>query len=383
MRKLTKLYAGAASVAAAAALVAGMATTASADPIGPNGKSVVPASFDVVGVGSNTTENVLDQISVDFNKTVKVHNANHPFFYSWDAVAPGTTSTTPTKIVPKAGCPVIVRPNGSTAGLEALDENQLDGKTGHFCIDFGRSSSARSSKAPKLGSGGVEYVPFAKDALTWATRSAAHGGSDAPASLNLAQLQGIFTCKTTNWDQVGGKSGAIKVFLPQPGSGSLATWEKFMGITTVGSCVSQAPEENEGTFAGFNSPNAVFIFSIGSFVAQEFHSAACGKTPKAGQNEFGCNETGFLGINKIDGVSPLSSAKVPTINPDFPSGFDRTLFNILRWTNETPTHILARLAPFFNPATAAVKGFLCSNPIAIKDIEDYGFVPTATCGSIS
>ena len=44
-----------------------------------------------------------------------------------------------------------------------------------------------------------------------------------------------------------------------------------MGITTLGSCVSQAPEENEGTYAGFNSPNAIFIWSIGAYVAQKYH----------------------------------------------------------------------------------------------------------------
>jgi hypothetical protein len=71
MRKLTRLFAGAASVAAAAALVAGTTvTSAHADPIGNNGKPVVPQSYDVVGVGSDTTEFVLDQISTDYNKAI-------------------------------------------------------------------------------------------------------------------------------------------------------------------------------------------------------------------------------------------------------------------------------------------------------------------------
>jgi ABC-type phosphate transport system substrate-binding protein len=388
MRKLTRLFAGAASVAAAAALVAaGTVSSASADPIGNNGKPIVPQSYDVVGVGSNTTEYVLDQISVDYNKTVKDHNADHPYFYSWDAVPPGVTTPGNYTIIPKAGCTVdgkgITRPNGSTAGLEALDENEFDGKTGHYCIDFARSSSSRSSKAPKLGSGGVEYVAFAKDAITWATRTAAKGGTDAPKNLDLTQLEGIFKCTITNWDEVGGKNGAIKVYLPQAGSGTLATWEKFMGITTPGACVSQAPEENEGSYKGFNSPNAVFIFSIGSYVAQEYHSAACGKKPTASQNEFGCNNVGYLGLDEIDGVAPLSSAKVPAIDSKFPAYYWRTLYNILRWTSETPTHIYERLEPFFDSSHDAVKGYLCSNKTAITAIENYGFVPTSACGTIS
>ena len=380
MRKLTKLFAGAATMVAATALVAGTVTTASAAPNDPP-KGITPQSFDIVGVGSNTTQYVMDQISVDYNKTVKVHNANHPWFFSWDAVKPGTTSTAPTKISTKAGCPVIVRPNGSTAGLKALDQNQFDGKTGHYCIDFGRSSGGRSATAPKPGPGGVLYVAFAKDAITWSTRTAAHGGTNAPVSLTKAQLQGIFTCKTTNWKTVGGKAGAIKVYLPQPGSGTLATWEKFMGITTLGSCVSQAPEENEGTFAGFNNPNAIAIYSIGAYVAQKYHSAACNAKPKAGQNAFGCNTTGVLGINRISGVNPITTAKVPTINPGFPAGFFRTVYNIVRWTAKTPDHIYQRLGAFFS--SKKLKGFMCTSPIATKDIANYGFIPTPTCGSTS
>jgi PBP superfamily domain len=90
-------------------------------------------------------------------------------------------------------------------------------------------------------------VAFAKDAITWAARSAVRGGTDALASLTTNQLKAIFTRVDTNWAEVGGKSAPIKVFLPQAGSGTLSTWEKFMGITTLGACVSQAPEENEGT----------------------------------------------------------------------------------------------------------------------------------------
>jgi ABC-type phosphate transport system substrate-binding protein len=380
MRKLSKLFVGAATMAAAAALVAGTVTTASAAPNDPP-KGITPQSFDVIGVGSNTTQYVMDQISVDYNRTVRVHNANHPWIFSWDAVKPGTTSTVPTKIVTKAGCPVIVRPNGSTAGLKALDQNQFDRKTGHYCIDFGRSSGGRSTTAPKPGPGGVLYVAFAKDAITWSTRTAARGGSNAPKSLTKAQLQGIFTCKTTNWKAVGGKAGAIKVYLPQPGSGTLSTWEKFMGITTLGSCVSQAPEENEGTFAGFNNPNAIFIYSIGAYVAQKFHSPACGARPRAGQNAFGCNTTGVLGINQISGKNPTTSTRVPVINPAFPAAFFRTVYNIVRWTAKTPDHIYQRLGAFFS--SRRLHGFMCSSPIATRDIANYGFIPTPTCGSTS
>jgi ABC-type phosphate transport system substrate-binding protein len=337
----------------------------------------------VFGVGANTDENLFNQLSADYNKTIPAtkHDANHPYFYNFNATAPGSTSAKPTRIVPKAGCLSIVRPNGSGAGLTALDQNEFDGKTGHYCIDFARSSSGRSPKAPKAGPDGVLYIAFAKDALTWTTRAAKFGGSNAPASLTKAQLQGIFTCKTTNWKQVGGKAGAIKVYLPQTGSGTLTTWEKFMGITTLGSCVNLSLEENQGESAQFNNPNAIFIYSIGAYVSQKYHSPVCGAKPKAGQNAFGCDVTGFLALGKIGGVAPTTSATVPVINPAFPAGFFRTLYNIVRWTAKTPDHIYQRPEAFF--ASKARHGFLCSSPIAAKDIANYGFIPTATCGSDS
>jgi ABC-type phosphate transport system substrate-binding protein len=357
MVRLTKLLAGATTMAAVAALVAGTVTTASAAPNDPP-KGVVPKNYDIVGVGSGTTEFVFDQFSQDYNKTIsaKEHSAAHPWLYSWDATKPGSTSTTPTDITPKAGFKAIVRPNGSSPGLKALETAQKIGK--YYADDFARSSSGRST-APSS----VTYVEFAKDAVTWSTRTAAHGGTDAPTTLTLAQLKGIFTCVTTNWKTVDGRSGAIKVYLPQAGSGTLSTWEKVLGITKLGKCVSQAPEENEGTFAGFNSPNAVFIYSIGAYVSQKYH-----------KNAFGTNVTGFLGINKISGTSPITSAKVPTINPKFPSAFFRILYNIVRGTKSISD---PRLTAIFGP-----KGWICKNATAQKDIVDYGFLTVGSaCGS--
>jgi ABC-type phosphate transport system substrate-binding protein len=363
MRKLSKLFTGAVTMAAAAALVAGTVTTASAAPKDPP-KGITPQIFDIVAVGSNTTEFLWDQLSQNYNSTVKVHNSTHPWVFSWDAVKPGTTSTNPTTIVPKATCKPITRPNGSTSGWKALNAAQKVGK--NFCIDFSRSSGARASGstgAPKT----LTYVEFARDAITWSTRTAAHGGSDAPKSLSLnpTQLKGIFNCKVTNWATVGGKKAAIKVYLPQAGSGTLATWEKFMGINpnAVPKCISQAPEENEGTFAGFNSPNAIFIYSIGAYVAQKFH-----------KNAFGANLTGVLGINKINGISPITSAKVPTINPSFPSSFFRTLFDVVRGTASIDPRLVGLLGP---------KGYVCTNKTAKQDIVNYGFLNDPHCGALS
>jgi ABC-type phosphate transport system substrate-binding protein len=379
MIKLSRLLVGVTSLAAAAVLVAGTVTTATAAPNDPP-KGVTPAAYDIVGVGSNTTQYVMDALTGAFDKTVKTHNPSHPKFYSYDAIKPGTSANSVTNIKTKTGCKTMVRPNGSSAGITALKTAQVikSGGKAYPCVNFARSSRARSATDPKRAKGGIEFVAFARDAISWAVRSSAHGGSDAPKSLNLAQLKAIFTCKDTNWSQVGGKSGAIKVYLPQPGSGTLSTWETFMGITTLGSCVSQAPEENEGTYAGFNTPNAIFIYSVGAYVEQKYHSAACGKTPTKSQNAFGCNTTGVLTPMKINGVQPLTSAKVPTINPKFPSGFWRTLYNVVDYDAATSNHMTGPMNSIFGHT-----GYLCTNATAKTLIRDYGFVTTGLCGSTS
>jgi ABC-type phosphate transport system substrate-binding protein len=376
------MMAGVVSVAAAAALLAGTVTVASAATNDPP-KGVTPAAYDIVGVGSNTTEYVMDAFSVAYNKTVKTHNVNNPKFYSYDALPLGVNVPGKYNIKPKTGCATIARPDGSGAGITALDGTQvIKYKGGSYqCIDFARSSGGRKPTYPADKPGGIVFVAFAKDAITWAARSAAKGGTDAPASLTTTQLKAIFTCKDTNWKQVGGKSGAIKVYLPQAGSGTLSTWEKFMGITTPGACVSQAPEENEGTYKGFNSPNAIFIWSIGAYVAQKYHSAACGKTPTRAQNLFGCNLTGYIVPEKINGVNPLSSNKVPTINSRFPISYWRTVYNVVKYWTGTTDHLSPKDNHIFG--SKSEKGYICSNKSAQLTIEDYGFVPTGLCGSTS
>ena len=79
MHKLRKLAAGIA--AAAAVAVVATAVPALADPpVGSHNKAVVPASYDVVGVGANTDDNLFNQLTADYNKTIPAskHNAGAP-----------------------------------------------------------------------------------------------------------------------------------------------------------------------------------------------------------------------------------------------------------------------------------------------------------------
>ena len=386
MRKLTKLLTGTAAAAISLTFaVSGMASASSiavAKPSDPP-KGVTPKATDVVGVGSDTIEFLLDQLSADYNKS---HASPH--LYSWDATNP-TTGAVGDKITTKAGCAKIARPDGSSAGISALDNNTLDGKTGHFCIDFARSSRARASTDPKFGAGGISFVALAKDAVTYATRDKASGGTDAPANLTTAQLTKIYTCKVTNWKQVGGKNAAIKPFLPQTGSGTRAFFLKAINVTTPGTCVNSSVQENEGVNPKLNNGNAIVPFSTAKYIAEVFHSAKCLNKlcnpvkgvvckPGKGQNAFGCDTHGVIGLNSINGTKPtVGTGKSTTPNAKFTPAFVRFVYDVVRWANNG-SHIPPYEQGFFGKG-----GYICSSPTGKADIKNYGFLITPLCGIAS
>jgi len=381
MRTFNKLIAATAVVVSAAALAMAPAL---ADPITGSGKAVTPKSTDVVGVGSDTIQNLFDQFSIDYNASHRTGAR----LYSWDALNPKTGLDD--NIKTKSGCSAILRPNGSSAGITALTANTKVGS--HFCIDFARSSRGRKSTDPSKGPGGVLFVALAKDAVTYATNN----GSNAPTKLTTAQLHSIYTCTATTWNQVGGTSTATIVpELPQSGSGTRAFFETAIGITdsSVGACVGQSAEENEGVnpvFTGANAKNVIFPYSIGKYIAEKFHSAKClnkGCTPIKGvtchpsktQNRFGCDTHGNMLLREINGTAPTTGTGSKTvINPHFSANFVRTVYAVVRWAS-TKDHIPAYLDGFFGSASR--KGWICGSKTAHADLISYGFLPTPFCGT--
>jgi ABC-type phosphate transport system substrate-binding protein len=400
VRILTKLLAGAAVAATTVALTAGPAF---ADP--PSG--TVPKATSVVSTGSNTDEYLFDQLSKLYNNTKKPAT-----MYSWDATNPAIGAEGD-NIVTKKGCTAQPRPNGSGQGLSSLEANQRpSGNTTNYCVDYARVSSARSASTPACAAGGVCYVSLAGDAVSWADRSAAAGGTDAPASLTAAQLTKIYECTVTNWKQVGGKSAPIQAFLPNTSSGTRTFFLTALGggtsPITPGSCVIDGTtsdpnslEENEGVDPQLNTPEGIYIYSAGDYIGQAFHSATCSNnpncgfpdgatcTPGAGQNLFGCNVTGVLQLGKIAGKSPLTAGASPKINESFDTLFQRSLFDVVRYDPNTTDHIPGSESG--SPgglnleSVLGATGFICSNSTAKTDILDYGFLvkwKLSTCGSV-
>lgn len=372
MRILTKLAAGA---AAAATAVAVAAAPALADPP----KGVTPKPGDVVGVGSDTIQNVMDQFSHDFNAS----HSTGPKLYSWDATNP-KTGAIHDLIATKSGCAKIQRPDGSTEGITALvTENATT--SGHPCMDFARSSRDRAPTDPPFAKGGIAFVTMAGDAVTYSTQAV----TNAPANLTTAQLTAIYLCKVTNWNQVGGKSGTIKAFLPQTGSGTRAFFQTAIGVATPGPCVSDDNgllQENEGVNPVLKSPNAIFPYSVGKYIAERYHSAKCLNStctpnasgvickPTAGQNLFGCDTHGTMVLHKINGTAPTkpfpltNTTTNPVINPAFTPTFTRLLFEVVKFSTATSDHIPAYLEKFFG-----AKGWVCTNTTAKTDFRHYGF----------
>jgi ABC-type phosphate transport system substrate-binding protein len=330
MRLVSKFLAAGAATAALVALTAGPAL---ADP--PSG--TVPRDTDAVSVGANTTEFLFDQLSNEYNGA---HSGGDPLWYSWDATNP-VTGAIGDQIVTKAGCTSIARPDGTGQGISALEANaEPSGDTSNYCVDFARASAGRTSSEPACATGGICFVALAGDAVTWATRDTASGGSDAPASLTQAQLAAIYECTDTNWDQVGGQNAPIQAYLPITSAGTRTFWLLALGggstPITPGSCVSdlatqQDPggtlEENEGYNSVFNSPESIFIYSVGDYISQAYRSAPCLNsgctpnssnqvcTPTSTENAFGCNLTGYLGINPITPPKAKASSPPMELNP--------------------------------------------------------------------
>ena len=206
MRRFVRLMAGAVAAASVAALT--MAPSAMADP--PSGKTV--HNYDLTGIGADTTQSVFDQFSRDYNAAQttghKADSATNPYLYSWDATNP-STGAIGDSIKLKKGCTAVARPDGSSAGIVFMTtENKPDAvgtgtsaRTAN-CVDFVRSARDRSDSDPGYQPDGVAFVALAGDAISYATQP----GSNAPKNLSTLSCSRSTPARSTNWNQVGGKS---------------------------------------------------------------------------------------------------------------------------------------------------------------------------------
>lgn len=168
--------------------------------------SFTPDANDIVGVGSDTTEYVMQHLAHAFNVA---HVGGTRRLASFDA-------TGSTMITPRAGAPRITRPNGSSAGIAELRVNN-------------NISFARSSRGPNpTGDTGTVFFPYAKDKLGYVYSKP---GSHVKTGLSAAALKSIYTCARTNWSQFGRPAGHIHAKVPQAGSGTRSFFLASIGMT--------------------------------------------------------------------------------------------------------------------------------------------------------
>lgn len=242
-----RLYAGTAAAAVVAASLS-IAGPALADP--PAG--YVPASSDIIGVGSDTSEHALSYLA-DGKDAIPGYNATNPAnkLVSWNATAPVGAAAT----INIPGNATAARPNGSGNGKKTLY-----GAGNVAEIDFARSSSALNADEK---SAGLQAFPFAKDSLALATAKT----SNAPAAISAADMVKIYQGTVTNWNQLGGSDGIIKPLIPQSGSGTRSFFTDQLKAANGGTAVTLAgtvTEVQEHDPAPVQSdPNAVAPFSVG------------------------------------------------------------------------------------------------------------------------
>jgi len=399
MRVIRKTaIAGAALVALAGAGVG----SALADPY------ATPAGTDIVGVSSGTLTPLFDggvsttrpgTFVTDYNNTAPSHK-----LWSWDA----TGSTT---ITPKPGCPPVTRPDGSAAGITALNADTTDGH-GDYCIDFAQSSAP---EAP-AGNGPDLFVSFARDAVTWS--SPAGSGSPVPSGLSTAALAAIYTCTDTNWDQVGGSNAPIVPVLPQAGTDTRATFLAGIGggasdPLTPGSCVINGTYhglpilENTGTstssfangalFSQADAVDDIFPYSIGSYIAQgsnegSYDGMAIGDDATANFARGPIDP--HLYTDGCDCIYPLTVvlntngySNGTAINPRFPSELQSTLYIVVRNGGtvsdpafpSSPAYESTALPAIFGPS-----GWMCTATTAKQDTVVNGFgLMGSSCGALS
>jgi ABC-type phosphate transport system substrate-binding protein len=432
MRKLTKLWAGAATLVAAAALVAGTVTTASATPNDPTKASSLTT---LAGVGSDTVTPLFDNSTSKLPKGgasgsfVHDYNATKPAYpiASWDGTDPVTgiaDLTIDTKAANSGdkSCD-LSRPDGSSAGIKALNADQTDShKVGGqtiYCIDY-----ARSSRPPNTTTNEDAFVALMRDAIDWSYPAVKGEKNPQPKTLDKAQLVAIYTCKDTNWDQVGGKNAPIGVVIPQTGSGTRATWLLQLGITATDEpCwqngtitikgVTYVIEENtglsKGNVAQFTKTNKwpdgktipaadiIYPYSLGDWIAQLPASKGVGGHATSIWGH------GNMVLATILGKTPLgkNTAGQTIINPSWDTAFDRVLYVVTRngcYVATDPTSTRVCLPTTTPPAggtaypTYEVKGlaafagktgWVCKSATAAKDIISYGFARLPGCGNLT
>ncbi len=356
---------------------------------GGNAANADPKQFSaMVGTGSDTTQDVLNAYAGAGNNgalfTAVQSSAASGFrqVVSFDAVGSDC-------ITPKAPGATFLRPNGSTNGRRALSR-AIDGgnwpastalcggpKPVSGLVDFARSSAGPSGTGTDL-----TYIPFGRDALSFAYYA---NGVTPVTTLTSAQLNSLFT---TGPQIIGGVE--IVPCGIQTGSGTYQFWNTANGMTaaqedagtaTCNNAASAAglntslggrSQENDaqglkarGDLAAFAGKQVIIGFSAANFISQSNGFAASQLAPGVD-----------LGAIDALGVPYAGTAPNTTPNATFYASttFGRDVYNVVpSFRLAAPAAANADFKSMFVGAASAI----CS---ADTITQAFGFQATANCG---
>jgi len=353
MRARTARLLGTTGVTAAACLL--MTGTASAVAPADGNQDVLAAA------GSDTIFNITSAIFADANTATWNSDTDNyvnvpPGAASFDVPGDGNTpafTLTPT-------------PNGSSQGKTAL-KNSADAGNGR--IDIARSSSPRGTSDPAT----FEYYGFARDGVAWSSSST---GAGANLTLSLAQLRDIYRGIITNWSQVGGADAAIKLYLPQVGSGTLSFFTNtVLGFdpATISGLTINRFQENDGTsIPDADRATAIAPYSDAQWIAQG--------------NGVESDKRADFTVNKLTGAGSDGDQVTGSAGSYVPAFADtylgsRVVYHVL--DNRTPAYDQAKRAVGFDEGDdASTASPLCGGALAGL-ITQYGFKTIAGDNGLS
>lgn len=358
MRKRTKLSVSlmaASATLGAMVLSVGAALPAQAAQAAP--ADYGPGAHDIVGVGSDTLQYLLDfGADGDPSGDAGYNTAGNNYkVVSVDATADANArasylnNSTNTTLLPlqgtqflRAGTYPIQRPNGSGAGINAM---LADTSAADPTINFVRMSSAptttQGATAVSNGWGGLEVVTLGNENL----RMVADGTTtNAPAGLSAQQLVQIYQCTDTTWNQVGGSSTATIIpAIPQSGSGTRNTFLADLATAnggtaiTLGSCVVTVEENDPTGITGNTSPANVIVPFSGSRL--NLWNGVSGNTTissSSGVGFFHAPSTAYPGA-----ATPIAPNVVPLTGTPSDTNVvyndTRNLYVVYRWSDQQST----------------------------------------------
>jgi hypothetical protein len=239
-----------------------------------------PGPNDIVGVGSDTLQYILDfgddgdpEGDPGFNSAGGAYKV-----VSFDATADSNArasydnNSTDSNLLPqdptdvlRAGTYPNQRINGSGAGINALIANQgTGGNTSLPTIDFVRMSSQPTAAEGGDFASGLEVVKIASENLAMAADNTTNAVALSPEQLVTIYQANIATgCPT--WSEFGvtgaGSGDWVAPLIPQAGSGTrstfladLATLGNNGTAITLGTCVTTVEENDPTGITGFVTP---------------------------------------------------------------------------------------------------------------------------------